>query len=340
MKDLLSKLLSPGLYFWFSTFWLTFDAILYLFQPDWAFALTLYSPWAPGLLGFFLTVFPAIAKRSKPLFFLSLAWVAWGGYSSEEFHTLLARGPDETELNSFRYDGKRVRIISLNCAGGSFQAAREVKAWSPDLVLLQESPGVKELAPLAKELFGPRAGLLVGPDCAILSKHPIRPLLPSKGNRGPSNFVLGQVLGPGAPWLVASVRLQPPVLRFDYWNLDCWRAYAEGKRGRREELREVMTAIHEFDDKEPMIVGGDFNAPPDRSIRDVMAERGGLPNFPLIDTAREAGSGWTLTAVNGIPLVRIDQVWVDPRFQPLRTIARLTSYSDHRMVVADVMMRP
>lgn len=331
---------APGLLFWILAALLSANLTLYLAQPDWAFALTIYSPWMPAAAGFFLTIFSSLAKRSKPLFFLAVIWVGWGLFASEELHSLVARAPSDVELHSFRYDSKWIRVVSLNCAGGSIEAAREVKAWSPDLVLLQETPSQKELAPLAKELYGPKAGLLVGPDCAILSRYPLRPLMPAEGQPGPSNFVLAFVEGPEGRWLVASVRLQPPVLRFDYWSLDCWRAYAEGKRRRREELSELMAKIHQYDDLEPMIVGGDFNAPPDRSIQAIMSARGGFSDYPLLDAAKEAGTGWTMTAVNDAPLVRVDQIWLDARFPPLRTLARKTNRSDHRMVVSDVMIKP
>jgi hypothetical protein len=342
MHSFLSKLASGirtfGFFFWFALTLFLLVAALYLWQPDGAFALTIYSPWAPGTLGFFVTILVCLIKRSKPLFFLALAWLVWGLAASDEVHALVRRTPDDGEMNSFRYDGKRLRIISLNCAGGSIGAAREVQAWGPDIVLLQESPSKRELEPLAKELFGPKAGIAVGPDASILSRYPLEDWFAKK--RPPANFTGAFFrISENERWILVSLRLQPPVLRFDLWNPECWKAFAEDRIRRRKELHKLLEAVNTYDDLEPMIVGGDFNAPPDRSITSLMKQRGGFPDYPLVDTARIAGSGWTMTSISAFPLVRIDQIWTDRGFEPIRTIAVPTKHSDHRMVVADVRIR-
>lgn len=321
---------APGFWFWLWAGLLLLVASLYFWQPDATFALTIYSPWAPALIGYFGTIVLTLRQRSRPAFFLSLVWLGWGLTASEEVHAVLRHTPGEADFQTFRYDGKRLRVISLNCAGGDPIAAEAVKDYHPDVVLLQETPGRKELGPVAERIFGKKASLVVGPDGTILSRYPLRSW--HTGQREPMNYVGADLEMPdGEKWAVVSLRLQPPVLRFDYWNPACWGDYADGRRRRRQELRSLWAEVSPRVGGRIVIVGGDFNSPPDRSVREVLGRH-------LVDSGREAGKGWDRTAVSPIPLVRIDQIWVDPRLEPLRTMSMYATHSDHLMVIADFLL--
>ncbi len=81
----------------------------------------------------------------------------------------------------------------------------------------------------------------------------------------------------------------------------------------------------------PLLVGGDFNAPAGDAIYRLLRPR-------LRDAFAVAGRGWGNTALNDIPVSRIDQVWASDAFRPTAVTARRTAYSDHRMVVADLQL--
>ncbi len=220
--------------------------------------------------------------------------------------------------------GEITRVVSLNCAGGDPKAAAEAAAVKADLILLQESPSTTELEELRTKL-GPEWTAIHGPDGSILSRGPARriPLPP-----GTHNFV-------AAEWretLVISVRLQPPIFRLDYWSPDCWRAYAENRRVRMRELSEIVSWIEAVRGNRNLIIGGDFNSPPDRIL---MAELGTQAN----DAFGDIGSGWGGTAINTMPLVRIDQIWIGGSLFPCRAFVRPTRHSDHRMVIAEFYLQ-
>lgn len=316
-----------GFWFWFWSSLFTFVVSLYLIQPDWAFAMTVYSPWVPAMLGLIGAVFTCAKRSLRAIAVVALLWPIWGLVASEEFHSFFRRTPGDADFRSFRYEGKRLRVISLNCAGGTIEAAEAVKSWEPDIVLLQESPSKKELEALAKEMYGNSASIVVGPDAAILSRYPLASW--HQGKPEPVNYVGASAkVGPDETWSVVSLRLQPPVLRFDYWAPACWAAYAEGKRQHQAELAALWKEVSRFDPAGRVILGGDFNMPPDRAVRAILEPR-------LADSARVAGTGWGMTAVSAMPLVRIDQIWLDSQFNPLRTISVHNDRSDHRMVVCD-----
>lgn len=210
------------------------------------------------------------------------------------------------------------KIVSLNCAGGNPKAAAEAAATGADVILLQESPGAAELEALRASL-GPEWTLVHGPDASILTHWPARRIpLPIETQ----NFVAAEWKGA----LVLSMRLQPPTFRMDYWSPDCWRAYAQNREERIAELREVMAWVRENRGEKHLIIGGDFNSPPDRIL---MAEL----NSVAYDAFAERGRWWGATAINAFPVVRIDQIWVGGNIFATDARARTSEHSDHRMVI-------
>lgn len=83
----------------------------------------------------------------------------------------------------------------------------------------------------------------------------------------------------------------------------------------------------------PVIVGGDFNAPPDDAALFPLRKR-------LFDTFRKSGRGWGNTGTNAYPLFRVDQIWASQHFRPESVRAQKTIHSDHRMVICDLVLEP
>lgn len=315
---------------------LLFFAYAYFARPDELAAIFIWPAW---VWMFFAAPFGFVAGKGakwKTFFQGSFLWlmfsivfwgdwkalISWGSVNSESV---------DAEFRSAQGRGLGIRIVSLNCAGGQKEVAEEALDYHPDIILLQEALGEPECKALAKKAFGERAGWVVGPDCAILAREPLHAKeLP----RETSDVVVADVGNYSPRLTVASLRLTPPTLRFDYWNPDCWRDYAENRRIRREELKEVWRLAGKHTFLRNLVVGGDFNTPPDPPLFALLAET-------HKDAFADAGAGWGATAVNPYPLVvRIDQIWVPKGWQVLRCFAAPSRFSDHRMVVADVVMDP
>ena len=60
----------------------------------------------------------------------------------------------------------------------------------------------------------------------------------------------------------------------------------------------------------------------------------------LRDAFAEGGSGWPNTIINDTPWSRIDQIWISHHFAVRSGQVLRTEYSDHRMVVIDLVLRP
>jgi len=291
--------------------------VLYAARPDATTAITVWPAWVGMLLGIGVALF-----ARQHLRWLAPLWLVFGLVFVEEFQSV-PRGVLPAQPRDFR-------VVSLNCAGGSVLAAGEVRALRPDLVLLQESPSKPDLEKLARELFGEGAVVAWGPDATILGP---KGLVPFARPRKVSNFVAARwEAAPGRVLDVVSLRLMPPVLRFDLYSPAAWQDYAQSRALRGEEMTEIWRQASQMG-ANPELSGGDFNTPPDGAIQKGLTA-------DMDDAFRLAGVGLGATCVNPYPcIVRIDQIWSSPRVQCVRAWVVRTENSDHRMLVADYRFR-
>jgi vancomycin resistance protein VanJ len=292
-------------------------------------AITVFPVWVWPVPGLILAASGFRLKRRRWMVIVGSCWVVFLlGFAEEPWSLLrLATWPGSPASGSIS-----VRVVSLNCDIGNRNALAEVAAVGPEVVLLQESPGVDGIKKLAKELFGEEAGFFAGVDASLLVRGRVVPADLSANQR--SFFVEARArLVSGVEVEIISTRLVPAVFRLDLWSPDCWREQAENRRKRREQLREIARRIESIPADIPIILGGDFNAPQGDAVFRLLEAR-------LHDTFRDGGRGWGNTIINDFPVLRIDQVWASRTIKAARVVARRTQHSDHRMVVADLVFPP
>jgi vancomycin resistance protein VanJ len=314
-------------------------------RPDACAAVTIFPVWVWIVPGLLLAALGLSRKRKRPALAVSLLWLLFLVLFAEEPASLARaaigggpaiEGPSQPGAGSSEPGAARrrdeLRVVSLNCAGGSLAAAREVAEYQPDIVLLQESPSRHEVEHLARELFPGEGGALWGVDASILARGRVVPAAQPADLR--ICCVHAHVrLTSGLETEVVSLRLMPAVVRTDLWSPGCWREQTANRQARREQLRAIVRQIDPLPAAAPLILGGDFNAPAGDAIFRLLRPR-------LHDTFRESGMGWGDTILNETPLVRIDQVWASERFRAVAVHARQTRNSDHRMVICDLTSVP
>lgn len=305
-------------------------ALLYAFRPAWSTAITYWPPvvWSGAAL--LLAPLFLLRRRFRPMLVYVGAWLALALVFDD-----LPRGVLRALLPSGSSPPGSFRIATLNCAGGDPAAAREAADSGAELVLLQESPGGESLAKLAKDRWGGDGACVPGPDCSILAKGKLETFGLGTLTSPRANFVWAVwQRRPGERYFVVSLRLQPPTFRLDYWNPDCWRAYAEDRARRKSELADIVRSIEDLaiPQDTPIIVGGDFNGTPTEGFQDSLGRI-------CQDTFRQAGVGWGGTGTNDYPFVRFDQIWLQRSLSVARVETRRTAHSDHRMVLAMVGSR-
>lgn len=220
------------------------------------------------------------------------------------------------------------RVISFNCGSDSSDAAREAFDLKPDLIAYQESPQRETLQKLASAQWGTEGSVVWGPDASIVARGRL-----TLGQRSPKGTWIW------ATWHraegdieVVSLRLSPVPLRFDCWSPDCWRAMTLLRETHRAEIAELIAALGDKSESQRCIIIGDFNAP---------AHDASLGELRVLyrDSFDEAGFGWGNTIMNGFPVQRIDQVWINPSLEALRVQAIRSQHSDHTLVISDLFVR-
>lgn len=284
---------------------------LYVFRSDGTFALTVWPAWVWAGFGLLLTL---VANRWRP--WIAVGWVMF----------LFAFVDEATSFPRALLPSQKADfvVVTLNCAGGTVAAAREVAARKPDLVLLQESPSSTEVRALAKEWFGDEGSYVSGPDASIVARGR---LVQVGADLRQSNAVAAiWTSSSGRSLQVVSLRLRPPVMRMDLYDPAAWAEFAENRKGRRGEVEELAANLAKIGFT-PDLVGGDFNTPPDREVQWSLLGK-------LSDSFAKVGVGYGATCVNPYPcIVRIDQIWSGARLEATRSEVCATENSDHRMLV-------
>lgn len=215
-----------------------------------------------------------------------------------------------------------VRLISWNIGAGNANYVTPLKAYQPDIVLIQE--GMKPLEPWEGfKWYGT-------PDPAVLARFPAK-ILPTEkvGLWTEPQLLLVDIRGKSL--IVANVRLMLPSVIIQIVN-PLSENPAENYQARLEQygkLANLLKSAAEKTGTRSIILAGDFNLPA------TMPSLDPLRHF-LRDAWLTAGSGWGATVPEFLPLSRLDQVWVSKDVQPLSVKAVTLAGSDHRGLVVDL----
>lgn len=205
-------------------------------------------------------------------------------------------------------------------------AARELIALKPDVALLQERPSdLNDLRELADELCGSGSILVYGSDTAVIA----RGTLISDGTSDSTHRFLSHArirLQNGRTLALYSIHLQPPVIDTDLLSLECWRAHGLDRVARRKQLSKAIAELSKAPVDAPIIIGGDFNVPAhDGSLNELRNS--------LYDGFSQGGWGIGNSAINTLPLFRVDQIWCSRSIGTEFVSAIRSKYSDHRIVI-------
>jgi len=305
------------------------SATVYILRPDALAGLTFWPPWLWAFPGVWLAVISSSRRKPRAVMAVLLLWIIYLAAFAEEPRSIASRRCwPAAGWEVARKNGYALRVVSLNCGVGNRDAAAEVAAYRPDIVLLQEVPTERVVRSLARQMYGARAGVAMGLDTAIIANGAISP----SSSRDLHYFTEARLrLANGTQVAVYSVHLRPPVFRTDPWRVGYWRDYSQKRAEQRVEMRRVAARVAGEPTGIPVIAGGDFNAPAGDAIFRLLRPR-------LVDSFAIGGIGWGNTAVNEAPVSRIDQVWISRNLRAAAVVARRTRHSDHRLVICDVYL--
>ncbi len=309
---------------WLTLFALVLVALCHRWQPDAVAALTAIPPWCWIVVGapLILLNLRRVCRWEKLAAAGTVGMVLLTSVEQLRSVTrfvLLGGIPVASESHN-----QSLRVASHNCSTGSLSAAEEVVPFRPDVVLLQESPSLERVTKLAHKLFPDGSAVVWSPDCTIIARgRLIRSATPA------DFFVQATVaVAEGAEIEVFSVRLMPPVVRYDLWSPSCWSEHTAARIARTAQVSVIRRALEKVPGHRPVFVGGDFNAP---------AGDGALAKLSptFTDAFDSAGTGWGGTVLNAVPMHRFDQLWTSAAIQPVAVWSEKSNHSDHRLVVGD-----
>ncbi len=230
-------------------------------------------------------------------------------------------------------DAPRIRMMTWNRGPSPIDPTALLKFIDRedlDLICFQE--GVETEA-LEQALFD--RGWSVHPGRLIFSRFPIVEAFPAPNSRQFGYQIgTGQVhrlvvrLEDGTPLVVASCHTVS--VRKALWAL------RGGEFQRVEDLLQtqrsnfrnaVLRLFHEIGDR-PLLIGGDFNLPPQNPLLISMRER-------TRNAFAQAGWGFGATWPASSPWVRIDHIWASRHWQVIRSWVGPDLGSDHRPVLAE-----
>ena len=100
---------------------------------------------------------------------------------------------------------------------------------------------------------------------------------------------------------------------------------------RRQPLQELAELAGQFSDR-PLIIMGDFNTPDDSPLLAELRKK-------CQHAIRERGTGYAATWPTPLPVLTLDQVWVNNHVPVSQIRYRWSMYSDHRPAVASVSFK-
>lgn len=309
---------------------LIINALLFTVRPAAAALWTLFPVWVYTVPGFLLVAISGHSGRRgrRVRAALALMWMVGTLALADETSGMWRLLFPVRQRHSQAPDV--LRVVSLNCSVGSPEAAAEVVAHRPDIVLLQETPSSESVSDLVQKLWADDGDYVWGMDGSVLARGAVESIeLPvSIGVFATA----ARVKARGLTFVVVSFLLTTPPFRVEVWSPDAWRVQDSHRQAQCVQSQALSAFLQTLPGNMPIIIGGDCNAPGGDAALRVFEPR-------LRDAYFEGGIGWCNTFQNDFPVLRIDQIWLSRHWRVDRLVARRTQNSDHRMVICDLALK-
>ena len=304
--------------------------VCYVFQFDSFAAITAFPVWSWLIPGLLLSILGGMFVKKRHAAAVILLWTLSILFLADETTGIVRLYFPHPPKQETQASDRVIRVVSLNCAGGGLKSAAEVIPYKPDIVLFQESPRKESVAKIAKELYGVAGAFVWGVNNSIIANGKIVQI--SAAREFPYASQARVRLFSGKEIEVIYCRPPPMPIRFDIWSFDCWKAHLSDRRKKRSYMKAIARKLKTLPSDIPIIVGGDFNVPAnDGATRELS---------PLLhDAYKEGGLGAGNTVMNDMPVHRFDQIWISGHFKSISLVTQMTKNSDHRMVIADLIIR-
>lgn len=305
----------------------------YATQPDSLAAFTVLPFWFWGGIGLIMSVFAFCFLRAPLSLIVTAVWAVTMSVAMDEAQVLSNFGHPVIEAKrTVTQDGSfPIRIATINCGAFRFGDPSEgIEKWDPDIVFLQETQPYR-VKLLAEKLYGGTGDYRAYMTNGIVTRFEIRREVrnPTMRNQQATIRLLD-----GREIEVVNLHLTSAATDMRLWSSEARAAHHVNRDIRRKELSVVLQILEQTSSfpSSPTILCGDFNA----GATDIV-HRQLTPDFE--DSFAKVGRGWGNTFHRRFPILRIDHIYATRHFQPISCGAVVAKKTDHRMVVADYLLR-
>lgn len=299
-------------------------------QPDRLAAFTVLPLWFWGGIGLFLACAAFYCLRAPLSMVMTLVWALTLLIGSDEAKVLgnLTKEAPKSGPAEFYKKTPVTRVITANCAIMSFgDPVEDIARWQPDIVLLQdiESADVRRFF---TRLYGGEGDFRSFETNGIITRWKIQREVRTPGQRCQQVTITRP---DGVSFEVVNIHLLSAATDLRFWNRHTWTDHRVNRALRTQELSATLKILEATTayPHTPVILGGDFNAPPGDVSHRMLAR-------DFTDTFAAAGRGWGDTFQRRFPVLRIDHIYATRHFTPVRSGVILSKHSDHRFVVTDL----
>jgi endonuclease/exonuclease/phosphatase (EEP) superfamily protein YafD len=306
-------------------------------QPDALAAYTVMPIWVWGGIGLLLCGSAFFFMRAPLSLVVTAVWTLTLLLGADEARVIgnLGKEAPKPGRAGIAQGMRPIRVITLNAARFRFgDPSGDLAAWEPDIVILQEAAGYRVKA-IADRLFDGKGDYRTFSLNGVATRWKITREVRNPDRRFHffNHNVTIEIPNRGEIE-VANVHLSSAATDLRLWQPDCWRTHREHRHQRRVEMAVALRVLEDttgFPNARPVILAGDFNAPPSDPVQHQL-------DRDFVDAFHAAGTGWGNTFQRRIPILRLDQIHTTRHFTPIRCRAVTTRHSDHRFVVADLLM--
>jgi endonuclease/exonuclease/phosphatase (EEP) superfamily protein YafD len=302
-------------------------------QPDRFTAFTVVPIWLWGGIGLGLASIAFYFLRAPLSLIMTAVWAITLLVGADEAKVLANIGkPAPLPGPAAPVEGKAViRVLTLNCAIFKFgNPAPDIAAWQPDIVLLQEAFPY-QVRQVADVLYGGRGDYRAHQTTGVVTRWKILQEVRDPTRRDQEVTLQ---LPDGQSMVVVNVHLTTAATDLRLWRRSAWTTHRNNRALRLHELsltRQVLEQTTAFPNV-PTLIGGDFNAPATDIVHRQLSGE-------FVDAFSAAGTGWGDTYQRRFPILRIDHIYATRHLVPVRSRVAATRHSDHRMVVADFLLK-
>jgi endonuclease/exonuclease/phosphatase (EEP) superfamily protein YafD len=310
-----------------------FTVFCFGMQPDRFAAFTVLPIWIWGGIGLLFSTVAFYFLRASLSLIMTGVWAVTLLVGADEARVLSNFGTAAPKAGpAVRHDGNPVlRVITMNCE--TFRCgdpSKDIAAWEPDIVLLQDVLP-QQVSQIANTLYGGRGDYRSHTTNGIATRWKIQREVRNPTQRDQQVTI---TLPNDSTMEVVNVHLATAATDLRFWNRITWTDHRINRAIRSKELSSTLQILEQTTNfpNTPTLFGGDFNSPASDVVHRQLAR-------DFVDAFPAAGTGWGDTFHRRLPILRIDHIYATRHITPIRCRAVTTRHSDHRMVVADFLLR-